>query len=148
MKYPPVVQVLVAAVLAWILARYLPLTQFGGAFADYVMWLSVVVGVGSLATALNVFRIQKTTFDPLDPSKAQKLVVVGIYRITRNPMYVAMALLLVGWCLFLGDLVAFIALPSFVIAMNELQIKAEEHALLQKFGDDYAIYKQRVRRWL
>lgn len=148
MKYPPVLQILIAAVFAWVLAQYLPVFSFGGAIVDYAIWLSAIAGFGLLAVALNIFRIHKTTFDPLDPSKAQRLVVTGAYRFTRNPMYLGLALLLVAWCLFLGDLVAFATLPLFIIAMNELQIKGEEHALLHKFGDDYAAYKNRVRRWI
>ena len=148
MKYPPILQILVAAALAWVLVIYLPIASFGGTIASYSMWLCVIVGFGLLAVALNIFRNHETTFDPLDPSKAQRLVVTGLYRFTRNPMYLGLALLLVAWCLFLGDLVAFIVLPLFVIAMNELQIKGEEHALLHKFGDDYAAYINRVRRWI
>ena len=106
------------------------------------------MGIGFLVAALNLFRRHKTTFDPLDPAKAQNLVVTGIYKITRNPMYVGMALVLVAWCLVLGDIIAFLTLPAFVLAINELQIKGEERALLAKFGDDYAVYKTRVRRWL
>lgn len=148
MKYPPVLQVLIAAAIAWVLAHYLPVFSFGGSIVDYAIWLSAFAGFGLLAVALNIFRIHKTTFDPLDPSKAQRLVVTGAYQFTRNPMYLGLALLLVAWCLFLGDLVAFATLPLFIIAMNELQIKCEERALLQNFGDDYAAYKNRVRRWI
>lgn len=148
MKFPPVLQTFVAAALAWALATNLPISSFGGTIASYAMWLFVILGSFLLAFALKVFRKHETTFDPLDPSKAQRLVVTGAYRFTRNPMYLGMAMLLVAWCLFLGDLVSFVVLPFFVLAMNELQIKSEEAALSQKFGDDYVAYKRRVRRWI
>ena len=63
-------------------------------------------------------------------------------------MYVGMAFLLLGWCLYLGDVIAFLAIALFVVSMNHLQIKAEESALQDNFGDDYLRYTQRVRRWL
>ncbi len=148
MKFPPILQVLVAAALAWVLVTYFPIASFGGIIASYAIWLCVILGAFLLAFALNVFRKHETTFDPLDPSKAQKLVVTGAYRFTRNPMYLGMAILLVAWCLFLGDLISFVVLPLFVIVMNELQIKGEEAALAQKFGGDYVAYKRRVRRWI
>lgn len=148
MKYPPVLQILVAAAIAWGFARFIPLWGFGGGYVSLAIWICAILGFGFLAVALNIFRVHKTTFDPLDPSKAQNLVVTGIYRITRNPMYVGLALLLVAWCLYLGDLVTFATVPLFIIVMNELQIKGEERALSQKFGKEYETYKRRVRRWL
>lgn len=148
MKVPPVVQVLVAGALAWGLREHLPVWQFDDTLVTVGAWIACIAGAGFLAVALNIFRIHKTTFDPLNPSKALKLVVSGIYRITRNPMYVGLAFLLLGWCLYLWDVIAFLAIPLFVLSMNHLQIKAEESALQDNFGDDYLRYTQRVRRWL
>lgn len=148
MKVPPLVQILAAGGLAWGLSEGLPVWQFDGALVTAGVWIASIAGAGFLAIALNIFRIHKTTLDPLNPSKAQKLVVSGLYRITRNPMYVGMAFLLLGWCLYLGDVIAFLAIALFVVSMNHLQIKAEESALQDNFGDDYLRYTQRVRRWL
>ncbi|MGB0798651.1 MAG: methyltransferase family protein [Planktomarina sp.] len=148
MKYPPVLQVIIAAAIAWGLARNIPLFGIGGSFTTFIIWGSAVLGFGLLAYALKLFRFHKTTFDPLEPTKAKNLVVSGIYNYTRNPMYLGLALLLKAWCLYLGDVIAFVSLPLFVIAMNTLQIKAEERALLENFGDKYLAYKRRVRRWI
>jgi len=148
MKYPPILQILVAGALAWTLAEFLPLFEVKGWFINPIIWISALFGVGFLAIALVKFRKHETTFDPLNPSRAQTLVVSGIYRITRNPMYLGLLFLLIAWCLFVGDFIAFAIIPLFVVAMNELQIKGEESALLKKFGDDYISYKKRVRRWI
>ncbi len=148
MKIPPIVQILAMGALAWGLSQYVPAWKFGGAPVLVLSAIFVLAGVGLLAVALNIFRIHDTTFDPLDPSKAENLVVTGVYRFTRNPMYLGLAFLLLAWCLYLGDVVAFISIPIFVVAMNELQIKAEEAALLNKFGEQYAQYRMRVRRWI
>lgn len=148
MKYPPILQILIAAAFAWAFCRIVPVWKFDGTLIVYLIWLFGVIGFAFMFVALNIFRIHKTTFDPLDPSKAEHLVVTGVYRITRNPMYVSLVLLLVAWCLYLGDLIAFLSVPLFFVAMTELQIKGEERALSRKFGDEYEAYKQRVRRWL
>ena len=148
MKIPPVLQSLIAATVAWGLARFVPVFSFSGWYSGFTALASAIIGVGFLAVALKLFRVHKTTVDPLDPSKAQNLVVTGIYRITHNPMYVGMAFLLLAWCLYLGDLITFATVPLFIVAMNELQIKGEEDALSQNFGQEYETYKQRVRRWL
>lgn len=148
MKIPPIVQILVMGALAWGLSHYIPSWKVDGPIVYVLSLVSALAGAGFLAVALNIFRINDTTFDPLDPSKAQNLVTTGVYRITRNPMYVGLTLLLLAWCLYLGDVVAFISIPIFVVAMNELQIKAEEAALLNKFGEQYAQYRMRVRRWI
>lgn len=148
MKIPPIVQILAAGTLAWGASQYVPAWKFGGAPVLILSVVFALAGAGFLTVALNIFSIHDTTFDPLDPSRAQNLVVTGVYRFTRNPMYLGMALLLLAWCLYLGNVVAFISIPIFVVAMNELQIRAEEAALLNNFGEEYAQYRMRVRRWI
>ena len=83
----------------------------------------------------------------LKPETASALVVAGIYRHTRNPMYVGFGLVLVGWGIFLGNALAFIFLPAFVLHMNRFQIRPEERALAKIFGPEFAAYQSRVRRW-
>ncbi|MEM5469786.1 MAG: methyltransferase family protein [Paracoccaceae bacterium] len=148
MKIPPILHVAAAAVIAWALNRFVPIWQFGGAFASSLAWVFGITGAGFLIVALSNFRSNDTTIDPRDPSKAQHLVVTGVYRITRNPMYVSMAFLLAGWCFYLGSIASFLVLPLFVIVINESQIKGEERALLQNFGAEYETYRKQVRRWL
>lgn len=148
MKYPPILQILVAAAIAWVLARYIPIWLIEGLIINLSGFIFLLAGAFFLFGALIHFWKQDTTIDPLNPAKAQNLVVNGLYRITRNPMYVGLAALLVAWCFYCGDLIAFVVLPLFLIAMTELQIKGEERALKAKFGKDYSNYTERVRRWL
>ncbi len=148
MKPPPILQVLIAVSIAWLLARFLPVWHFDGSLTIVLIWIFGILGSVFLVLALGIFRTHKTTVDPLNPAKAKHLVVTGVYRITRNPMYVSMAFLLTAWCFYLGDLISFLVLPMFVVAINELQIKGEESALSHNFGDEYEAYRERVRRWL
>jgi len=94
------------------------------------------------------FQKAKTTFNPLKPDAASSLVASGIYRVSRNPMYVGFLLVLTGWAMWLSHPLPFLFLPIFVGYMNRFQISPEERVLSAKFGEEYDTYKQSVRRWL
>lgn len=79
---------------------------------------------------------------------ASSLVTNGVYRFTRNPMYVGLLLALSGWAAFLSSPSALVYLVAFVLYMNRFQIEPEERVLASRFGADYAAYRTRVRRWL
>ncbi len=94
------------------------------------------------------FRRARTTVNPLRPEAATSLVASGIYRYTRNPMYLGMLLVLVGWIVFLARPWALVVLPAFVAYMNRFQIGPEERALEGIFGGEFEAYRRAVRRWL
>jgi protein-S-isoprenylcysteine O-methyltransferase Ste14 len=110
----------------------------------------VFVLTGILIAALGVmsFRRARTTVNPMKPESSTALVVRGIYRVTRNPMYLGFLFVLGGFALFLRHPVAFLALPLFVLYMNRFQIEPEEAALRSRFGAEFTDYQSRVRRWL
>ena len=107
-------------------------------------------GAAFLIEAVSVFAFlrARTTVTPLKPEKASTLVVSGLYRVSRNPMYLGMLILLIGWTLWLGNPASLLLLPVFVIYVTVFQIKPEEAALSEKFGSDFDAYRRRVRRWL
>jgi len=94
------------------------------------------------------FRVQHTTVEPFDPSKASSLVVSGPNALTRNPMYVGMAGLLVANALRRGSWAAVLPVAAFVAVIDRFQVVAEERALAERFGADYAAYRESVPRWL
>jgi protein-S-isoprenylcysteine O-methyltransferase Ste14 len=98
--------------------------------------------------AASRFRAQHTTVEPFDPSKASSLVVTGPNALTRNPMYVGMAGLLVANALRRGSWSGVLPIAAFVGVIDRFQIAAEERALAERFGDDYAAYRVNVPRWL
>jgi protein-S-isoprenylcysteine O-methyltransferase Ste14 len=73
---------------------------------------------------------------------------VGVYRWTRNPMYLGMAVLLLAWGLWLANGAALAVISLFVAYLNRFQIAPEERALQARFGDEFTAYRARVRRWL
>ena len=112
--------------------------------------LRILIGAGLLFVLAGgiSFRRARTTVNPLKPEAASALVTSGIYRYTRNPMYVGFALWLLAWGLYLASPLVLLGVLGFVLYMNRLQIAPEERALGRLFGADFAAYRQRVRRWL
>jgi protein-S-isoprenylcysteine O-methyltransferase Ste14 len=148
LKIPPVVVVCAAVLLMWLLAR--TATDFAFAMPGRRA-LGVLFFVGGLAVSASgffQFRRARTTVDPRRPSASSALVRAGIYRFTRNPMYVGLGLVLLGWAISLANALAFLLLPAYVLYMSRFQIGPEERALQETFGDEYSDYRTRVRRWL
>lgn len=94
------------------------------------------------------FKLAKTTVNPTKPESSSNLVQTGIYKYTRNPMYLGLACFLFGLGLLLNNIFAIFLVLIFVGYMNEFQIKPEEKALLKIFGEDFQQYKSNTRRWL
>jgi protein-S-isoprenylcysteine O-methyltransferase Ste14 len=94
------------------------------------------------------FRRAKTTVNPLKPETASALVSSGIYRISRNPMYVGFALFLLAWAVALAFWQALAGVLAFVLYINRFQILPEERALTALFGESFTAYCAHVRRWL
>ena len=101
-----------------------------------------------LAGSLEAFRRTGTTVNPLDPAQASALVTDGPNAITRNPMYVGMAGLLVAQGLVRGGWRTALPVAAFVGVIDRFQIRPEEAALRDRFGEDFEAYRQRVRRWI
>lgn len=109
-----------------------------------------LLSVGMLVALAGVasFRRHKTTVNPLTPEQSSALVTTGIYRFSRNPMYLGFLLVLAAWGVFLANGLSLLGLPACVAYMNHFQIQPEERALGQRFGPAYASYSSRVGRWL
>ena len=110
--------------------------------------LLLVLGQAVAVAGMVAFRRAKTTINPTAPGKATALVASGIYRYTRNPMYLGWLITLLAWSVFLASPVAIVFVPLFVLYINRFQIAPEERALVSLFGAEYAAYSNKVRRWL
>lgn len=108
----------------------------------------VVLGLGIDVAGVLSFRKARTTINPLKPANSSALVTSGIYRLTRNPMYLGMAVLLTGWTAWLGTPWALAGVAVFVLWITRFQILPEERVLAQLFGAEFAAYRAHVRRWL
>ena len=134
------------ALLMWLIA--VPALDFALPRREVAatIFFSIAMLVG--LSAVLGFRRARTTLNPLKPQEASALVVRGIYRWTRNPMYLAMLLVLVGWACIVANWAALAMLPLFVIYLNRFQIVPEERALHARFGAEFENYRRKVRRWL
>lgn len=132
----------------WFASAALPQLDF-----DFPFRLAIAGGIGLSGLLMCVlgfieFRRARTTLNPLRPQGASSLVTSGIYRRTRNPMYLAFLLGLTGVAVAIANPVGFLVLPGFVIYMNRFQIEPEERALAAIFGGVFKAYCERTRRWV
>jgi protein-S-isoprenylcysteine O-methyltransferase Ste14 len=148
LKIPPPIIAIFTATAMWFAKDFAPsidLTLSARLVAaGIVLFIAGYFGIaGTIA-----FRRAKTTVNPLKPENSSALVTSGVYRLTRNPMYVSFALILVAWMVYLSS-IALIAGPLlFALYITRFQIQPEERILQGIFGDAFTAYMQRTRRWL
>ncbi|HEA22461.1 hypothetical protein LCGC14_1991240 [marine sediment metagenome] len=146
-KFPPILIFLAFGALMYLLASYLPFGHFDFFGRRYLTIGLCVLAISIGTIALIQFYVGKTTIDPNHPAKAKNLVENGIYAYTRNPMYLALLLVLLAWGVWLANAFNILLAAGFVTYMNRFQILSEEKALTQIFGKDYKQYCLLVRRW-
>jgi protein-S-isoprenylcysteine O-methyltransferase Ste14 len=139
--------VLLAAALMWGIARFGPRLPAGGTARGVVASLLLLAGIAVAIAGVLHFRRARTTVNPLRPEQATAMVTTGVYRWSRNPMYLGMLLVLAAWAAWLGSLLALAGLPLFVAYMARFQIVPEERALAARFPEEFARYAASVRRW-
>ncbi|OJU89876.1 MAG: hypothetical protein BGO13_07885 [Burkholderiales bacterium 66-5] len=146
LKIPPPAVLAVTASSMWLLAKLGPLVSIphGTAFGVLLMVGGLVLNIAGVITV----RRAKTTFNPLKPESATALVSTGLFGLSRNPMYLAMLIGLLGFAICLSSPLALMGPAAFVLYMNRFQILPEERALSSLFGSGYDAYKARVRRWI
>jgi protein-S-isoprenylcysteine O-methyltransferase Ste14 len=147
-RIPPPAVALVVAAAMWGVAGIGPRWTLAPAIHYVVVAVVAAAGAAFDLLGLLAFRRARTTVNPLRPEKASSLVTGGIYRVTRNPMYVGMALVLLAWAAHLSALLPFAGIAAFIAYITRFQIRPEERALDALFGQSFADYAARVRRWL
>ena len=144
---PPVVMLLVGAVM-WLLSICVPglavVIPIRGAIAGVLL----AAGGATALAGVHAFRRFRTTVNPMRPESTISLVTSGIYRYTRNPMYLGLLLVVTAWACWLSNVLVFLLLPVFVAYITRFQILPEERALAARFGEEFAAYCRRVRRWV
>lgn len=144
---PPAVGVLAAAAM-WGLAPLGPQFEFAAVPRYAAIGILVAAGAAFDLAGLLAFRGLRTTINPLRPERSTALSTRGVYRLTRNPMYLGMALFLLAWAIYLQALLPLAGPVAFVLYISRFQIRPEERMLRAIFGEEYAAYSARVRRWL
>lgn len=148
LKVPPAAQAILFGLLMYIIDKYITIGNFS--FIGQTVTAITIFSIGILITIIAIWRFikAKTTSDPTNPSKATTLVTHGIYRYSRNPMYLTILIVLFSWMIALGNIFNIIVLIIFVYYITTYQIKPEEEALTKLFKNDYTNYCNKVRRWI
>ena len=110
--------------------------------------VAALIGFGIAISGVIAFRRAHTTVSPLKPETASRLVISGVYRFTRNPMYLGLCLVLAGWAFFLASALSLVGPLAFVLYITRYQIVPEEKMLSRLFGNAFADYQAKVRRWI
>ena len=148
LKVPPPAVALVIAVLMWLLSLAAPALGFAIPARFLLVIIFAVAGIAVSIAGVAAFARAKTTINPTTPEKSSSLVNGGIYKVTRNPMYLGLLLVLTSWAISLSNPLPFLLLPVYMLYINRFQIAPEERALTSLFGRDFAAYQSRVRRWI
>jgi protein-S-isoprenylcysteine O-methyltransferase Ste14 len=148
LKLPPVAAFGIVAVLSWALARQVPGPSFTPAWRIWLALALLALAAFIGLSGVRAFRQARTTVSPLSPERASSLVATGIYRHTRNPMYLALTLSLLAWAVQLGSLWGLLAVAVLPAWLTRFQIIPEERALAARFGAEFEAYCRRVRRWI
>ena len=139
---PPVIFIGCALIMA-----YLP-NSYRFEINVLAVYLIVLVSFAIAFFSLWQFYKSKANINPIHLEKSNVFVVSGIYRFSRNPMYLSLAGLLVAWAVYLQSAVSFLGVFLFIYLITQWQIKPEEYWLEKKFGESYLAYKKKVRRWI
>ncbi len=148
LKVPPPVIALLCVLGMYFLDRVFP--SFGGGASTAWLIAVVLVTLASLIAimALVQFKRARTTIHPNVPHNTRQIVTSGVYSMTRNPMYLALVMMIFAAGIAMQNSAVFLFVPASVWYLNRYQIVPEERILESKFGDQYRAYKAKTRRWI
>jgi protein-S-isoprenylcysteine O-methyltransferase Ste14 len=152
LRIPPPVIVVACAGLMWGLAHVWPAFALWPRGA-WPFGLGAALGLALIGIVVSLagkraFRRAHTTSNPLAPMRSSTLVTTGVYRFTRNPMYLGTLLILIGWAVYLGNPATLLGPLLAALLLTQLQIKPEERILRELFAEHYTDYAAQVRRWI
>lgn len=148
LKIPPPAQFIITAAAIFGVSKIAPALKFSLSGSTVLGIGLGIIGLSSGIMGVMQFKKAQTTPNPKEIDKATSLVTSGIYQYTRNPMYLGLVLMLLGWALYLSHFLAFILIPLFMMYITRFQIQPEEQMMTQKFGQNYQAYLEKVRRWI
>lgn len=147
-RLPPLAVTGLAGGLGWIIGRLVPALNFDFPTRTELAATFGVLGVCVSGLGVVSFRRARTTVNPLTLDATTALVASGVYRVSRNPMYLGFLLILLAEIVWLANPLALLIGPAFVLYLNRFQITPEENALQARFGAEFNSYAARVRRWI
>ena len=145
-KIPPPVVVLILVISTFFSSKKIDLIQIP--FQTLISIFILSIGIIILTNPVLKFKKSKTTINPIKFKKVNKLVTSGIYKYSRNPMYLGLLMIVISSSIFYLNIYSILTPLFFYLWINRFQIKREEIFLTEKFGKDYLSYKSNTRRWI
>ena len=150
-KIPPPVVGVLFCVIIWAISTVtyvLPVSIISQQQGLVIAVILLILGFSFAISGGISFRMAKTTVNPLKPETASALVTSGVFKYSRNPMYVGLAIILLAWTIYLAVPFGLIGVLGFIAYIQRFQIIPEERAMHKLFGDEFEAYQSTVRRWL
>lgn len=145
-KIIPPVYLFAALLLMWLTHRYIPIFQYVYEPVAYLGIIAVLFGITMAGISAGMFKRAGTGLEPFD--EATVLVTSGFYRVSRNPMYMGMFLMLLGVAFLMGSIGALLPILIFILIIRNNFVLGEERFMQATFGQQYLQYKSEVRRWI
>lgn len=145
-KIPPPIVTLICGLTIYFSRTLFPNTQ--GYLSSSIAIILFLLAILILLAAVLSFKKQGTTVNPLEPEKASSLIISGLFKYTRNPMYLAMVFILLSLTSKYNAIGGVVGTTLFVFYISKFQIIPEEQALQRKFGEEFERYKEKTRRWI
>ena len=146
LKIPPPLLVLILVIANYFSSKKIHLIHLPN--QDLISILILLIGILILINPIFKFIKSKTTIDPIKFKKVNKLITSGIYKYSRNPMYLGLLMIVISTSIFYLNIFSITTPFFFYFWINRFQIKREEIFLTEKFGKEYSLYKAKTRRWL
>ena len=145
-KIPPPLLVLILVIANYFSSKKIDLIHLPN--QDLISVLILLIGILILINPIFKFIKSKTTIDPIKFKKVNKLITSGIYKYSRNPMYLGLLMIVISTSIFYFNIFSITTPLFFYCWINRFQIKREEVFLTEKFGKEYILYKTKTRRWI
>ena len=145
-KIPPPLIVLILVISIFFSSKKIDLIHIP--FQNLISFIILSFGILILLNPVLKFKKSKTTINPIKFKKVNKLVTSGIYKYSRNPMYLGLLMIVISSSIFYLNLYSILTPLFFYLWINRFQIKREEIFLKDKFGKEYLSYKNNTRRWI
>ena len=146
LKIPPPLLVLILVIANYFSSKKIDLIHLPN--QDLISILILLIGMLILINPIFKFIKSKTTIDPIKFKKVNKLIISGIYKYSRNPMYLGLLMIVISTSIFFLNIFSITTPFLFYCWINRFQIKREEIFLTEKFGEEYMSYKITTRRWI
>jgi len=145
-KIPPPILVMILVSSNYFSSKKIDLIHLPN--QDLISIIILLIGILILINPIFKFIKSKTTIDPIKFKKVNKLIISGIYKYSRNPMYLGLLMIVISTSIFFLNIFSITTPFLFYYWMNRFQIKREEIFLTEKFGEEYISYKTKTRRWI